>query len=156
MKNPFNKKKRDAEKEEAFEAILNALTAMSEMDPEKMVMSFVRELIYDSMVPEAPEIAAAFGCPPVSDEVEEMEANQSLARLDRIAEVLPFVSSFTHVIADAFMAYQKTYDPDTNLDSESAQLLHDILRQVSMACATSTISTLVDMGMLEMRGEANV
>ena len=53
----------------------------------------IRQVIYDTMLMPAEEIANIMGLPPISDDVAEMEERESQKRLEKFAILIPFLAA---------------------------------------------------------------
>ena len=111
----------------------------------------IRQIIYDTMLMPAEEIASKMGLPPVSDEVSEMEERASQDRLARLSALLPFIDSHADIAARiAASAYMidENQDEIEELHEESLEQLVELFRLVSLASAVSCVSTLFSLGLV--------
>lgn len=112
----------------------------------------IRQVVYDSMLEPAEEIAAALGLPPISEEVAEMEERASQDRLEEFSNLLPFIDSHSDIISKiAAAAYILSDEVDTeeklnNIDLED---LTKLFRLVSLSASVSCLSTLFNLGLLQ-------
>ena len=72
----------------------------------------IRQVIYDTMLMPAEGIAEAMGLPPISDEVAEMEEDASQERLERFAQLIPFIDSHADIAARIATAAYMLEDDD--------------------------------------------
>ena len=121
------------------------------LDLENMALGFARDVIYDSMLPEPRHVADAFGCPPVSDEVEEMIARESDYRVERIEILMPFILAYSSTVTKAIVGYQKHADPET--PPESLAVLNAILIKATVATLTAALSSMVDLEVIKVNTE---
>jgi hypothetical protein len=112
----------------------------------------IRQVVYDSMLEPAEEIANALGLPPISEEVAEMEERASQDRLEEFSNLLPFIDSHSDIISKiAAAAYILSDEIDTeeklnNIDLED---LTKLFRLVSLSASVSCLSTLFNLGLLQ-------
>ena len=114
----------------------------------------IRQVIYDSMLEPSEGIAEAMGLPPISDEVADMEEDASQERLERIANLLPFIESHSGItsrIAAAAYALDDDIDVENilNLNEQDYEKIYDLIRIVTLASSISCVSTLVNLGLVE-------
>ena len=110
----------------------------------------IRQVIYDSMLMPAEEIAAHMGLPPVSDEVSEMEERASQDRLSRMSALLPFIDAHADIAARIASAAYMIDDPDfDDLPEEKLESLLELFRLVSLASSVSCVSTLFSLGLID-------
>ena len=110
----------------------------------------IRQVIYDSMMMPAEEIAAHMGLPPVSEEVSEMEERASQDRLTRMAALLPLIDAPADISARIASAAYIIDDEDfDDLPDEKVEQLLELFRLVSLASSVSCVSTLFSLGLIE-------
>ena len=116
----------------------------------------IRQTIYDTMLEPAEQIAEAMGLPPISDDVADMEADASQARLERIAGLLPFIDShsdLTSRIAAASYALDDDVDAENilKLNEDDYEKIYSLFKIVAMSSSISCVSTLVQLGLIESK-----
>jgi len=113
----------------------------------------IRQVIYDSMLEPAELIAETLGLPPISDEVSEMEERASQDRLERFANLLPFIDSHSEIaakISAAAYALSDEIDTEDRLSEVDIEDLTRLFRIVALSASVSCLSTLFNLGLLEM------
>jgi len=116
--------------------------------------TLIRQSVYDAMLEPAEEIAVAMGLPPISDEVAEMEERASQRRLERIAQLLPFLESHSEIAAKiAVHAYLLQDNKKLEIDEEEKDNLLGLFRIVALSASISSLSSLVDLELLDSRVE---
>jgi hypothetical protein len=114
----------------------------------------IRQVIYDTMLMPAEEIAYAMGLPPISDDVAEMEERESQKRLERFATLLPFIDSHADIAAKiAASAYmiedeEEDYNELGKLGIEDVEQLTKLFRLVALSSSVSCVSTLFNLGLI--------
>lgn len=115
----------------------------------------IRQVIYDTMLMPAEEIAYAMGLPPISDDVAEMEERESQKRLERFSTLLPFIDSHADITAKiAASAYmiedeEEDYDELGKLGIEDVEKLTSLFRLVALSSSVSCVSTLLNLGLIK-------
>lgn len=115
----------------------------------------IRQVIYDTMLMPAEEIANLMGLPPVSDDVAEMEERESQKRLERFATLLPFIDSHADIAAKiAASAYmieddEEDYGELEKLGVEDIEQLTRLFRLVALSSSVSCVSTLFNLGLIK-------
>jgi hypothetical protein len=116
------------------------------------VSSRLRAFLIDSQIQNAHELARILGCSPLSDELKEMEDDESDKRVDRISHLVPLLYAQAHALAESSVEYQKaniTKDIG-DLPSETWWESRKILEQIAMSALLGSVSQLVDMGLLKL------
>jgi DnaJ-domain-containing protein 1 len=116
------------------------------------VTSRLRGFLIDSQIQNAHELAVILGCSPLSEELREMEEDESDKRVDRISHLVPLLFAQAHALAESSIEYQKsniTKEID-GLTSETWWESRKILEQVAMSALIGSVSQLVDMGFLKL------
>ena len=112
----------------------------------------IRQVIYDSMLMPAEEIAFKMGLPPISDEVSEMEERDSQARLSRMSALLPLIDAHADIAARIASAAYMIDDEDMDdLPEDSVEKLTELFRLVSLASSVSCVSTLFSLGLIDSK-----
>jgi len=116
----------------------------------------IRQVIYDSMLMPAEEIAESMGLPPVSDEVAEMEERASQDRLERFSHLIPFIDSHadiaSKIAASAYMLDSDDFGDEERIGIEDIENLTKLFRLVSLSSTISCVSTLFNLKLIEERG----
>ena len=114
----------------------------------------IRQVIYDTMLTPPEDIADAMGLPPISDEVSDMEEQDSQARLSRMGPLLPLIDSHADLCAKittaAYLLDESSGDTDALSEKDAAQL-HELFRVVSLSAAVSCVSTLFSLGLIDSK-----
>jgi hypothetical protein len=116
------------------------------------VSTRLRGFLIDSQVSNAHELAVLLGCSPLSDELKEMEDEESDKRLDRISHLIPLLFAQAHSLAEGTIEYQKLNnlkELDSFSDDEQKEY-RKALEQVAMSALIGSVSQLVDMGLLKL------
>jgi hypothetical protein len=112
----------------------------------------IRQVIYDSMLMPTEDIANALGLPPISDEVADMEEQASEERLERFASLIPFIDSHADMISKiATSAYLlEDSDEEAKIKVDEVEDLTKLFRLVALSSSLSCVSTLFNLGLVEM------
>lgn len=114
----------------------------------------IRQVIYDSMLMPAEDIARAMGLPPISEEVSEMEERASQERLERFSSLIPFIDSHAEIAAKiAASAYvlEDDEDDEDGLGEIDVESLKKLFRLVALSSTVSCVSTLFSLGLIESK-----
>jgi len=115
----------------------------------------IRQVIYDSMLMPAEEIAIAMGLPPISDEVAEMEEQASEERLEKFSQLIPFIDSHADIASkiatSAYMLEDAESDSLEKFGIEDVENIGKLFRLVALSASLSCVSTLINMGLIESR-----
>jgi hypothetical protein len=119
------------------------------------VTTRLRGFLIDSQIQNAHELAVILGCSPLSDEVKEMEEDESDKRVDRISHLVPLLFAQAHALAESSIEYQKSNltKEIENLPNETWWESRKVLEQVAMSALLGSVSQLVDMGLLKLPKE---
>ena len=114
----------------------------------------IRQVIYDSMLMPAEDIAYAMGLPPVSDDVAEMEERASQERLEKFSSLIPFIDSHADIAAkiaaSAYMIEDEDYDDDEEkFELGDIENLTKLFRLVALSSTLSCVSTLINLGLIK-------
>jgi hypothetical protein len=112
------------------------------------------------MLEPAEEIAEYMGLPPISNEVADMEEQDSQKRLSRFAELLPYIESHSDIVARiATAAYSIDGDDEDlsalSIDKDSLERVTSLFRLVAVTSTISCISSLYNLELLESKAEHN-
>lgn len=115
----------------------------------------IRGFVLDSQINDAHELTVLLGCSVISDEVQEKEEKESDKRVEKIAYLIPLLYSFSHLLAEGSVEFQRI-----NVVDELKGIPDDIwleskktMEQVSLSSLLGAISQLVDLGLLEIPKE---
>jgi hypothetical protein len=126
----------------------------NKVDPASLaeVTARLRGFLIDSQIQNAHELAVILGCSPLSDELREMEEDESDKRVDRISHLVPLLFAQAHALAESSIEYQKSHltKDIEGLTSETWWESRKILEQVAMSALLGSVSQLVDMGFLKL------
>ena len=116
----------------------------------------IRQAIYDTMLEPAEGIADVMGLPPISDEVADMEADASQERLERFANLIPFIDSHSDIASRiAAAAYALDDDNDDtnvfNLHEDDYEKIYSLFKIVALSSSISCISTLFNLNLIESK-----
>ena len=116
------------------------------------IPALIRQSIYDTMLNDPRDIAVAMGLPPISEEVSEMEERASDERIGRISVLIPFISSHSDIAANIVSsAYVLDSDRIEDVSAEELEELTKLFKLVALSATVSGISTLVDLGLVEIK-----
>jgi hypothetical protein len=116
----------------------------------------IRQAIYDTMLEPAEGIADVMGLPPISDEVADMEADASQERLERFANLIPFIDSHSDIASRiAAAAYALDDDNDDtnvfNIHEDDYEKIYSLFKIVALSSSISCISTLFNLNLIESK-----
>ena len=116
------------------------------------VTARLRGFLIDSQIQNAHDLAVILGCSPLSDELKEMEEDESDKRVDRISHLVPLLFAQAHALAESSIEYQKSNltKEIEDLPSETWWESRKVLEQVAMSALLGSVSQLVDMGLLKL------
>jgi len=113
----------------------------------------IRQVIYDSMLMPAEDIAYAMGLPPVSEDVAEMEERASQERLERFSSLIPFIDSHADIAAkiaaSAYMIEDEEADDGEKFELGDIENLTKLFRLVALSSTLSCVSTLINLGLIQ-------
>lgn len=118
----------------------------------------IRQILYDTMLMPAEEIAYEMGLPPISEEVAEMEEIASQERLEHFSRLIPFIDSHADIAARIATAAYMIDDEDEEklLDKSDVESLTRLFRLISLSSSVSCVSTLFNLGLIESGVTENV
>ena len=115
----------------------------------------IRQVLYDTMLMPAEEIANLMGLPPISDDVAEMEERESQKRLEKFAVLIPFIDSHADIAAKIAASAYMIEDEDEDygelekLGIEDLEQLTKLFRLVALSSSISCVSTLFNLGLIK-------
>ena len=116
----------------------------------------MRQVIYDTMLMPAEDIANAMGLPPISDEVADMEEQASEKRLQRFSRLLPLIDSHADIAAKIAVAAYLLEDNELEENfMQDAETLQRLFRLVALSSSLSCVSTLFNLELIELNGANN-
>jgi hypothetical protein len=116
----------------------------------------MRQVIYDTMLMPAEDIANAMGLPPISDEVADMEEQASEKRLQRFSRLLPLIDSHADIASKIAVAAYLLEDNQIEENfMEDAETLQRLFRLVALSSSLSCVSTLFNLELIELNGANN-
>ena len=113
----------------------------------------IRQILYDTMLMPAEDIAREMGLPPISDEVADMEELASQDRLEHFSRLIPFIDSHADIAARIAAAAYSLDDTDEEplLNTDDMESLTKLFRLISLSSSISCISTLFNLGLIESK-----
>lgn len=114
------------------------------------VVTLLRNVLYDSMLSDPESISKKLGLPPISEEVSEKEEEASEERIDKIAVLLPLIEAHAELSSKIAIAGYSNVAPLEQESEEAQDLILSFFKIISFSAAASCISTLVDLGLLEV------
>ena len=113
----------------------------------------IRQILYDTMLMPAEDIAREMGLPPISDEVADMEELASQGRLEHFSRLIPFIDSHADIAARIATAAYSLDDADEEplLNTDDMESLTRLFRLISLSSSISCISTLFNLGLIESK-----
>ena len=111
----------------------------------------IRQVIYDTMLTPPEDIANYMGLPPISEEVSEMEEQASQDRISKFGILLPFIDSHADIVGRIASSAYVLEDKDEPIGEQDVEQLTALFRTVALSAALSTVSTLLTMGLIELK-----
>ena len=117
--------------------------------------SRIRGFVLDSQINDAHELTVLLGCSVISDEVQEKEEKESDKRVEKIAYLIPLLYSYSHLLAEGSVEFQRlnVVDELKGIPDEIWLESKNTMEQVSISALMGAISQLIDMGLLEIPKE---
>ena len=114
------------------------------------VMYRVRGLFLDSQLQDAFSLSVIAGTTAVSDEVAEMEQQDSDKRVQKIEHLIPLILTQTYSISKAMAELEKTKAMRTDIDvpDEFWELYQSRNQDITIAAVVGCIAQMVDIGLL--------
>ena len=111
-----------------------------------------RGFILDSQIQNAHEISALLGCSLISDEVAEMEEQESDKRVERLGYLIPLLYAYAKTLADGTTTYQKENLPEelAGLSSEIWVQSRKMMEEFAFNVLVGAVSQIIDMQLLEI------
>lgn len=115
------------------------------------VNSRLRGFILDSQIQNGHEISVLLGCSNISEEVAEHEEAESDKRLQKITYLIPLLYSYSHLLAEGAVEFQKQNMPAElkDISEELWDTSRRMMEQVIFSAVTGSISQLIDMELLK-------
>jgi len=113
------------------------------------IEGLVRKAIYDTMLTPSEGIAELLGLSPISTEVAEMEERASEERLEKIGALIPFIDSHAGIAAQIAVAAYVLENEDAVDTDEDIEKMTGLFKVIALSSAISSISALVDIGLIE-------
>lgn len=115
----------------------------------------IRGFILDSQINDAHELSVLLGCSTISDEVQQKEEKESDKRVDKISYLIPLLYSYSHLLAEGSVEFQKlnVVDELKGIPEEIWLESRNTMEQISISALMGSISQLIDMGLLEIPKE---
>lgn len=112
--------------------------------------TLVRWFIYDTGLIEPNEAAQILGMTPVSDEGNDKEVEDSEARLDAIADLMPFLAAMAEISASSLTKIQsyEIAEDGGNISEEEISAMHSLYMVVSLSSLVTTFSAAVELGLI--------
>jgi hypothetical protein len=114
----------------------------------------VRSVIYDAGFSDPEAVVASLGLQSVSDEVAEMEQDASERRLDAIEPLAPLLGVISAMLAKATVAYSISEMTEDEVSPEMQENLTNQFQRLALGSAICAVSTLIEIGLVKMNGEA--
>jgi hypothetical protein len=109
----------------------------------------IRGFVLDSQIDNGHELSVILGCPPISDDVQEREEQESDLRLEKISYLVPLIFAHVHLLAEGAIEFQKMNLPeDIPIPEEIWSESRKMMEQVSLSVMMGSMSQLVDMGLI--------
>jgi hypothetical protein len=109
----------------------------------------IRGFVLDSQIDNGHELSVILGCPPISDDVQEREEQESDLRLEKISYMIPIIFTHAHLLAEGAVEFQKMNLPeDVPIPEEIWSESRKMMEQVSLSVLMGSMSQLVDMGLI--------
>lgn len=117
------------------------------------VSARLRGFLIDSQVQNGYEMSLLLGCTPLSEELLDMENEESDKRLDKIAHLIPLLFAQSHALAEGTVEYQKLNNKEDlfEVSEEDHNKYRKMLEQITMSALVGAVSQLVDMGLLKIQ-----
>lgn len=114
------------------------------------VMYRVRGLFLDSQLQDAFSLSVIAGTTAVSDEVADMEQQDSDKRVQKIEHLIPLILTQTYSISKAMAELEKTkaMGKDVDVPDEFWELYQSRNQDITIAAVVGCIAQMVDIGLL--------
>lgn len=115
----------------------------------------IRGFVLDSQINDAHELSVLLGCSVISDELQEKEEKESDKRVERISYLIPLLYSYSHLLAEGSVEFQRlnVVDELKGIPEEIWLESKKTMEQVSISSLLGAISQIIDMGLLEIPKE---
>lgn len=115
------------------------------------VSTLTRKTLYSSMIGDPREIGNLLGLPPISAEVDEMERLSASERLYNISDLKDIIALQSAVVAKASVQFQN--QEIEGFTGPMTAALEVVYEGVAFSSAMAVVSTLVEIGILNLAGE---
>jgi hypothetical protein len=105
---------------------------------------FMRQVIYDTLLMDSEGIAEQLGLPPISADVADMEAEASERRISGLDAIMPLIVSHAEISSHAALASLTLQGVEVPAEWTA------LFRVLSFSSAVSCISTLKELGLIEI------
>jgi hypothetical protein len=111
-----------------------------------------RGFILDSQIQNAHEISIMLGCSSISNEVAEMEEQQSEKRVEKLSYLVPLLYAYAKTLADGTTAYQKENLPEElqDISSEVWVQSRKMMEEFAFSVLIGAFSQIIDMDLLDI------
>ena len=115
----------------------------------------IRGFVLDSQINDAHELTVLLGCSAISDEVQEKEEKESDKRVEKISYLIPLLYSFSHLLAEGSVEFQRlnVVDELKGIPDEIWLESKKTMEQIAISSLLGAISQLIDLGLLEIPKE---
>lgn len=119
--------------------------------------TIIRNILYDSQVPNPELIAKYLGLNPLSKEVSDRESDESINRLSRFVQIFNLIDSHATLVARIMIASYLTSlneEESEKMTEETVKAMEITFATVSRASIVSCLTTMEDVGIIH-RGYIN-
>ena len=119
--------------------------------------TIIRNILYDSQVPDPELVAKYLGLTPLSDEVSDREYDESMNRLGKFIQIFNLIDSHATLVARIMTASYLTSlseEDSEKMTEEALQAMEITFATVSRASIVSCLTTMEDIGIIH-RGYIN-
>ena len=115
------------------------------------IQNRIRGFLFDAAIEDPVELAATVGLSEISDEIIEMEEQQSARRVAKLVGLVPIMYICSHIFSESLVTYQAAQIPEEimeQLPEEAFALSASYIEKVSFSSMMGMLSQLVDMGLI--------
>lgn len=111
-----------------------------------------RGFILDSQIQNAHEISVLLGCSIISDDVAEMEEQESDKRVSRLGYLVPLLYAYAKTLADGTTNYQANNLPEElqGISPEIWQQSRKMMEEFAFSVLVGAFSQIIDMELLDI------